>query len=163
MRTIALTLGLVGFVIACSSTSSTGSQGEGDGGDTDGATSDGGGADGQSSGCPAAAPSAGDACSLPNGTTCHYGTCGIVTDATCDGSTWSVSKAGIDCASDGGSGGDTGADANEVEAGVACGSMNDAGEEQAGTCGGGMTCCAGGAAGSYYCTFTDGGRCPLVP
>jgi hypothetical protein len=163
MRTIVLALVLVGSVIACSSTSSTGSSGGADGGDTDGSTSDGGGADGQSSGCPTAAPSAAEACSLPKGTSCHYGTCGIVTNATCDGAVWSVSKAGIDCATDGGSGVDANIDAENGDAGVACGSMNDAGEEQSGTCGGGMTCCTGGAAGSYYCTFTDGGRCPLVP
>jgi hypothetical protein len=156
MRTLGIVVsGIVGLVIGCGSSTGS-SSGNTDGGGTDGGgsgndaqTSDGG----TSNDCPVSPPNAGDPCALAKGKDCTYGTCGIVTTATCEGGSWSISKAGVNCA----------ADAGPADAGVACGDRNDAGEEQPGNCDNGQTCCSGGAVGTYYCTFTDGGACPQVP
>jgi hypothetical protein len=71
---------------------------------------------------------------------------------------------GVEGSLDGSSGADGTTDAStDANAGPVCGQQNDAGMEQAGPCGGGETCCSGGAAGHYFCFFTDGGPCPAVP
>jgi hypothetical protein len=164
-RSTGWAVGLLGIVVACSSTGSTstgGDSGAGDSGEADSGNSDGG----NGPGCPTAAPSSGEPCALGNGTSCHYGgPSGIVTEAVSDGSSCSVSKAAIDCANNDAGPGDTGASDVSSDAGsVACGTLVDGGVgQQPGYCTGTMTCCPGGAPGSYYCTNTDGGSCPLVP
>jgi hypothetical protein len=49
-----------------------------------------------------------------------------------------------------------------MESGLACGTPIDGGEAF-GPCGGGATCCGGGAIHTYYCTPVTDAGCPKVP
>ena len=105
MRSALMITTLFASVVACSSGGSSDPTAVGEGGDSgsaDGAGPQDAASSDNPNACPSSAPSEGSACTLPSGTSCTYGRCGIVTSGTCTGGHWSISRAGVLCASDAG-------------------------------------------------------------